>query len=239
MPSKTANDIEVEFLRLMLGEFAMPNDTINDLRSKYYSGVVNGTIKVGGSGGGIAPFPIGKTALLTRSDNGLYKPGATLGTEYAIGLYMPEGIYDRFGLQLGAAGTAASVLRVGLRPIDPAEGWGSAPLMQGAIPLDGALGDKFSTPSNATIPEGLYALTWCRIGDTGETATVQRSGFASNPHLVPLSYATAHPASGHSPVNTIYNTGVTGVLPNTAFTNDITTNQEGNQIPMISIRRSG
>jgi hypothetical protein len=239
MPSKTANDIEVEFLRLMLGELAMPNDTINDLRSKYYSGVVDGTIKVGGSGGGVAPFPIGKTSLLTRSDNGLYKPGNALGTEYGIGIYMPGGIYDRFGIQLGAVGSAGSILRIGLRPLDSAEGWASAPLMQGACALDGALGDKFSTPANATIPEGLYALTWCRIGDAAETATVQRSGFASNPHLVSLSYSAGNPANGHSPVNTVYNTGVTGVLPNTAFTNDITTNQEGNQIPMISIRRSG
>lgn len=65
MPSLTINELEYQFLASQLGALALPNDTINDLRSKFYS---NPPSRSGtGSPEGVVAAPVGTTYNDTSS----------------------------------------------------------------------------------------------------------------------------------------------------------------------------
>lgn len=53
MPTLTVDDYEKAYYLSVLGVSALPTDTMNDLRYKYYKGVVEGSIVIGGGGGGV------------------------------------------------------------------------------------------------------------------------------------------------------------------------------------------
>lgn len=51
MPTKTVDQYEREYLLAALGGLALPTDTLQDLRYKFYKGSVEGSIASGGGGG--------------------------------------------------------------------------------------------------------------------------------------------------------------------------------------------
>lgn len=193
----------------------------------------------GGSGSGVyvMPFRVGKTMPLLYTSNGTAKMGSTLGTEYAIAIPLNAGTYDRVGLAVGAAGSAGSTMRIGLRKIDATTGVPGTALIDAAVSI-AATGDQYATFTGVALTAGLYALSWTRIGDTAESSLVHRSPVINNPHVMPLAQGTSNPATGHDPRVATLNTGVTGALPSSVTMADITTSLEGAAVPMITLRRS-
>lgn len=188
----------------------------------------------GDTGVGVG-VPSGRRFQLTRSDNASSKFGNVQGTEYAIGISLPHITIDALKVHVNATGAEGAVFRVGLRPIEDGANFG-APVFDVPFPTDvsGRIVHTFGTP--VEIQAGPYALTWVRIGDTTDTATLQRTVYANNVHLFPLSSSSSWTAVGHGPVHGILNTGITGALPSTVVIGHVNTNQEGGNAPQIEVQ---
>lgn len=238
MPSSTITDYERTFLLNTLGSAALPTDSMTQLRYKFYSGVVNGTLSLGGGAAPI-PIPVGKSAMLTRNDNGASKVPSVQGNEYAFGIFMQAGTYDRFSLECGIAGGAGATMRLCFRPVDLTTGLIGAPVANSQHTVDlTAIGARNSVGSAFTLAAQLYALCYARYSDTGDTAQVQKGPAYLNPNIIPLQFSTGNPSVGHAPYVTLLNTGVAGAFPSSTVVTDVGSNVDANVLPQIVIRRS-
>lgn len=184
----------------------------------------------------IPPPAIGRRRMLTRAEGA---GGITLpanGVEQGVGLFVPKQTIDRIGIEVSVAGTAASTFRIGLRPIAQ-DGSYVAPVVDQSFALD-STGVKDNTVSIA-LAAGAYALTWTKIGDTGNTGKVQGAvaGDQQASQIFGIGSGTGFPASGHSIITAQLNSGVAGALPGTVTQADQSTNTP-NEIPMVVVRRS-
>ena len=188
--------------------------------------------------GGTVQYPsiapgVGKYMFPTKSNNNSALFGATLGTEYGVGIFLPAMTVDRIGLQIGTAASAGATFRLGLRPITG--GTIGAPVLDVAVPVT-ATGDIQATV-NVTLTAGFYVFSWVRIGDTTSTLRMQR-GEANQAGVFSIGQAGGMPADGHGPYVAVLNTGITGALPSTVARGDVSTNIEGNGVPAFALRRS-
>jgi hypothetical protein len=201
--------------------------------------IVNG---LGGGGGGdgliMPPQPVGSFRQLTKGDGAGGLPMQANGEEWAVGLWLPAMSIDRIGIEVPAAGTAASTFRIGLRPIDLATGAIGAPEVQSSHALD-STGAKVTTVS-ATLTGGAYALCWAKIGDTGGAGRVIGANIGNTPPIAALfnlGAGTNFPATGHNVIIAQLNTGVAGALPSTVVQANQNTNSPGD-VPMVALRRA-
>lgn len=187
----------------------------------------------GPAGGGTVGLGVGpgRRFQLMRSNNASSLFGATQGTEYAIGISLPDLAIAAVALHINA-GDEGSRFRVGLRPVNGSEI--GAPVMDAEF--DASLSGMQEVAVDATIPAGAYAMTWVRYGDDGNTMRAQRSAYDLNPHLWPLWSSTSWTATGHGPVHGLINTGISGPLPTTVSFQNVQTNQEGGSVPQIQVR---
>lgn len=177
--------------------------------------------------------PAGTTHMLTTSNNGADACGDILGKEYAVGFYFPDSLITGVRIYSSAVCASGAVFHVGLRLITEDGDFG-APIVDCAFPLDAGTGSLYLTFTGVRLTAGLYALCWCRIGDTGDLAKIQGANTAQTPGLVSLQTAHGIVATGHGPVHTILNTGVTGALPTTVSVSDVTTNLS-KRVPQVII----
>lgn len=233
----TYTDYEKQFLLNALGGAALVSDSIQDLRNKYYKGMVEGSLS---SGGGMAaqPIPVGKFALITRSDNSSAKLPSTQGTEYGFAAPFQAGTYDLFAIETVIAGGAGATMRIGIRNIDMATGLIGSVVGEHTFDLTGATGQKLSTGSAFVLQNKLYCVSYVRHSDTGDLCTIQKGPFSINPNVFPLQFNTGIPATGHAPFVTQLNTGIAGALPSTTVVTNVGANVDSNALPMIAVRRS-
>jgi hypothetical protein len=184
----------------------------------------------------IPPQAIGRRRMWTRAEGagGINLPAN--GVEQGVGLFVPKQTIDRIGIEVSVAGTAASTFRIGLRPFGVDGSYG-APVIDQSFALD-STGMKENTV-NIALAGGAYALTWTKIGDTGNTGKVQGAvaGDQQASQFFGIGSGTGWPASGHSIITAQLNSGVTGALPGTVTQADQNTNTP-NEIPMVVVRRS-
>lgn len=110
MATLTVDDYELAFLIQTLGGLAVATDSIQDLRYKFYKGVVEGSISLGG--GSTAPAleageyvrPAGQYTNGSISLN----PNKVL----AIPIFLPAGTYQSIHTIIGTAGPAGALLRL-------------------------------------------------------------------------------------------------------------------------------
>jgi len=193
---------------------------------------------VGGGGSMIPPQAIGRRRNITKAEGA---GGITLpanGIEQGIGIFLPKQTIDRVAIEVAVAGTAASTFRIGLRPIS-ADGSYVAPVLDQSFALD-STGPKDNTV-NIVLAGGAYALTWAKIGDTGNTGKVLGASIAGGDNypsqLFGIGSGTNIPATAHSIQTAQLNSGVAGALPGTVTQADQNTNTP-NEVPMVSFRRS-
>lgn len=186
----------------------------------------------------IPPPASGRRRGITKAEGA---GGITLqanGIEQGIGIMLAPQTIDRVGIEVSVAGTAASTFRIGLRQITAAGAY-VAPILDQSFALD-STGPKDNTVS-LVIPGGPYALTWTKIGDTGNTGKVLGASVASGDQypsqLFGIGSSTAFPATAHSIQTAQLNSGVAGALPGTVTQADQNTNTP-NEVPMVVFRRA-
>jgi hypothetical protein len=172
VPTRTVNDTEYLFLKQMLGVLALPKDTINDLRAKYYEGVLNGTIVMGGGGGGTrlryASPLLNRNTGQGNSWISLEAPGAVTsdssgpsavgGNPTGIPISLSYAIpIDRLAVRITTAGGAGATMRVGIFN-SSADGKVTTQVVDSGPLAAAAIGVPTNIITPVTVPAGDYFL---------------------------------------------------------------------------------
>lgn len=139
----TTDDYEKAFLVQMLGGAAVATDTLQDLRYKFYKGVVEGTIVIGGGGGGsgVNEFMIPRvgdwfTAPDIKSFPNASNQTRASGNGPALGIPVQEAMsVDACQIIVDTA-EAASTIRVGIYDDNGSKGYPGTLL--GSVSVSGA-----------------------------------------------------------------------------------------------------
>lgn len=197
--------------------------SLQDLEYEFYKGIVEGTISLGG-GAGAPSLPVNRYFQLTPDANG--NTGAL--TEYReYGVLVPLGTskLSAIGIKVNTA-SDTGVIRLGVRPYDPATGQGGAAVVDTTVDST-TTGNKEATFTAVDLAAGFWLFTY-QAQDFGVTAPVLQGGDISNIYgqisQIAVNLATFPGfAAGHGPVIG-YDTAATGALPAT-WVNEASTNQ--------------
>lgn len=167
---KTTLDYEREFLLSMLGGAAVPSDTLNDLRYKFYKGVVEGSIVIGG-GASVMDFRVPKIGSflgphsITGSGGGssAFAAGDVPATQYIVEKQIT---IDQIGFRVSTleAGMNAKAL---LYKYD-GDGYPAAKVIDSGPLSCAATGDVFTTalPPVVLTPGIYYGVIRSNAGNT-------------------------------------------------------------------------
>lgn len=235
----TVNDYEAAFLRQMLGGSALASDTLNDLRYKFYKGVIDGTIVIGGGGGGGGAFSSVPLVGGYMSPNNALA-GAVSAGPFAAGSAQPLVYFDiPKTISIDQMGFRAQTAQaVGAKVLLYASDTNNLPngnLIQDSGNIDCTPGgDLFGTFAPKQLTAGRYWATI--ISNAGTTLRFIACSQSADPGISAggitnlwniMNYQTGNP-------------GGTYAAPAAALTSrgDNTTTGSSNIQPMIFLRRS-
>jgi hypothetical protein len=200
-----------------------------------------------GGGGGVDLFPkksgawIGQSSITThgQSSNGVL-PSGTLQCELLI--CTGSTAIDRMGCNVGTAGAASSVIRLGIYAISSTGDPGSLVLDAGTVTAD-STGDKTATVST-TLPAGAYWMVAVSNDASGTLRVRATSGTQSTINHLVSPFGAAGPTTSNEHATAATYTGYTAgsALPSTATTAgrtlQCTSGSAFPEMPMIYVRKA-